>query len=203
MSDNFPIRGKAYSSNGDKPYLVGRKRYNGYNVEKRYELISENGLFFANDILAGHAATSTFHHYKKGHLPLTEEEAATVEEDIQVYIESDMGGLDNPDFLKECGKLLMVVNKRKEKIEEFKNRLAKMDYKQVKWAQGKLSELDYKKYLSECETWRACINESEVKLTEEKKKLKEARERFGINDTNRREQFLATHRNQMRRIKER
>ena len=214
LSDKFPIKGGAFDTVGvrtkeemesgnDYPSLVGRGRYNAMKIEKRYELLSENGLYFANGILVGHKPATTYHHYLNGNAPLNEEEIAAITEDIKVYQDAQLEGLNNPEFLKEAGLLFRNVNKHKEYIEKNKRHLADLDYKQVKRNQGKLSDKDYASYLAECDEYRAKINEDEKFVADNSIILDELRAKHGIVKANHKQNFLDAHHRQMERIRNR
>lgn len=214
LSGNFPIKGGAFDTIGvrtkeemesgnDYPSLVGRGRYNAMKVEERYELLSENGLYFANDILVGHKPATTYQHYLNGNAPLNEEEIAAITEDIKVYQDAQLDGLNNPEFLKEAGILFRNVNKHKEYIEKNKKHLADLDYKQVKRNQGKLSDKDYADYLAECDEYRAKINEDEKFVADNSVALDKLRAKHGIVKANHKQNFLDAHHRQMERIRNR
>lgn len=199
----YPVKGKVYTSSGDTPLLVGRGTYNAMQVEERYDLLSENGLYFANDILVGHMIDTTYRHYLKGAVPLNEEEIADITADIELYKNYKAEGLNNPEFLIEAGKVLVEANKRRERIEKNKKRLADLDYKQVKRNQGKLSDEEYERYLSTCELYRAEINSDEAALIEEDELLNMYRQKHNIRTLKFKDEFLATYHKQMERIRTR
>ena len=58
----------------------------------------------------------------------------------------------------------MTENEIKLKIIVLKNRLARTDYKALKYAEGELSAEEYANTLAERRAWRAEINELQAEL---------------------------------------
>ena len=200
MSYNYPIGGQVQAPDGTTPLLVGCGTYDAIATEKRYELLSENGLYFANDILVGHKVTTTYHHYKRGLVPLTDDEVAEIIDDMKLYQDYRLDGLTNAEFLKDAGQLYAKVNTKQERIKKNKQRLADLDYKQVKRNQGKLSDEEYEIYLRDCDRYRQAINDDEDAIAADSIILNAFKEKHGVHSPSFKKSFREIYSKQMHRI---
>lgn len=58
----------------------------------------------------------------------------------------------------------MTYREKVERLLELKNKLAKTDYKAIKYAEGELSAEEYAETLEQRRAWRAEINELQAEL---------------------------------------
>jgi hypothetical protein len=157
--------------------------YTDEEYTPKYTLMSENSLYFANGVLCGHIPNFKWRVYQAGLLPqATEEDVAAFKAGSSAYEEEKNRVISNIDYNLEVAPYEQKLATFKRNIALYKEKLAGVDYKNIKYSQGQLTEEEYQEYLAYCTKKRAQINETEALCEECKAKIKEIQEKHHIAD---------------------
>lgn len=116
------------------------------SATRRYTMLTENNLYFANGILCGHHAKAKYKFFTKGLLEATLEEAVQYRVTAALYDELDKA-FTNEEYLKQAAPLREQLLKAKSDIRAHRHEISKLDRDikkrgRAKIAKKELTELD-------------------------------------------------------------
>lgn len=168
---------------------------------KKYNILTDNNLYFANGILCGHAAHLKMAYYNKGRMALaTEEDITRYQSEADIY-NTCLSWEANPEYLVASSIIKARYNKANQTIATNKKNLASLDYKTIKRLQGKLSDEEWNETILDCENCREIINQCEAEKITLNNELKAVRENLGIIHSSSTECFKACYDMDMEYIK--
>lgn len=129
-------------------------------AKKRYNLISSNNLYFANDILLGHKPfrKNQFISRKKIQIPLDIKEVW--DQDVQDYDAFNLATVSS-NFNEEIKEINTIRIEKQRLIQKNKKLLNDSDYKNQKRVEGLIEDAEWEEYKKQRASWRKEINDNE------------------------------------------
>lgn len=149
--------------------------------EKRYRITCETSLYFVNGILTGSAPQEMYGFTQDGTIPNADEETIACLRTIRdMYDENLNGWKNNIDFVIESAPIYEARGVAVEKRKAAKEALAALDFKTVKYQQGKITEEEWVAVCEKCEELRKEVNAQGLECWKLNKALGKLKEKHGI-----------------------
>jgi hypothetical protein len=169
----------------DCALIIVRQNVESEYVE-RYTLLTENCTYFVNNILSGHHARDLYRFYSMGitsfNENITEDEVAFFKQVGDIYTKSPRIVIDNRSYLREIAPYAAKMRKSEAFMSDTRNKLSQLDYKTIKYQQGKLSYEEFEKCCADCEKYRDEFGAEESARQENLNKIREIRAKYGIDN---------------------
>lgn len=187
-SSKWNIGDKGLGLDGVDRVLVKRFPQHDSTEARSFNLLTENGMYFANGILVGHVSNDKWLAYQ--HTPayfpnITEEEIEFFRATGELFDNSSRREVDTREYLAEAAPVFGYINIAKKKINDYKANLAKNDYKTIKYIQGDLSEEEFHVHAAEAKALRTKIEEQEAIVVLYNSQLNDLREKYNITEETR------------------
>lgn len=149
--------------------------------EKRYRITCETSLYFVNGILTGSAPQEMYGFTQDGTIPNADEKTIACLRTIRdMYDENLNGWKNNIDFVIESAPIYEARGVAVEKRKAAKEALAALDFKTVKYQQGKITEEEWVAVCEKCEELRKEVNAQGLECWKLNKALGKLKEKYGI-----------------------
>lgn len=143
----------------------------------RYNLLTLNNLYFANDILLGNRPTNKLHYFLDRGIELPENIKNHWQLDVDDYnIYNNV--LRNNEYYQEIKKPLNNFSKARDLIKSYKTKLNETDYKSQKRLENLIGDEEWNENTKRRNEWRAKINEQEIVHDENFEKIKAIRKKY-------------------------
>lgn len=124
----------------------------------RYNILTSNNLYFANEILCGDSPFRKYSYYAKHDIELPDSVENIFKADSDAYNEWN-GLLNNPDYLHESADARTRRVNAHEKELKARAELESLDYQTIKMAEGVVTQEEIADTLARKEELRAIVNE--------------------------------------------
>lgn len=180
-SGSWKIGDNATTLNGEFVPLDTIKDVTYDTAKKHYTLISENGIYFANDIMCSHTPSRTLARYKEGHFKfdMTAEDVERMQQ-LEETLYKNLAWSKDSRFKEASKEIYARREPAKLKIVEFKQKLAARDYKTIKYLQNDLPEAEWQENIEICKNLRAEVNNQEAIVADTLKELRDLKESLGF-----------------------
>ena len=143
----------------------------------RYNLLTLNNLYFANDILLGNRPTNKLHYFLDRGIELPENIQAHWQLDVDDYnVYNEV--LRNNNYYTEIKEPMSKFSKARDLIKSYKNKLNETDYKSQKRLENLIGDEEWNENTKRRNEWRAKINEQEIVHDENFEKIKAIRKKY-------------------------
>lgn len=194
---------RGISSTGIETEFCGKETREDPTYHNRYVLLSENNLYFANNILCGHLPTAKLRYHIQNYIKTaTEEEIDLYRKEVEIY-DTFKNWRTEPVYLSRTMKIRSKYRQANEVIVKNKKQLAGLDYKTIKRLQGELSDEEWQEVVSFCINCRNIINAKEEEKVQLMDQISQIRTELGIVHNSAKDCFKACYDLDMQYIKSR
>ena len=159
---NITMNDKPVDISGVETQLITSRELLFHGEKKRrYNVITSNNLYFANDILLGSKPFSRMQYVLDYGLDVPEEIRAVWQKDTDDYNKYS-NFLNNPEYHAEISEAYCNLENALHRIEVNKKRLFDSDYKVQKFTEGLLSLAEWSEAKTKRAAWRKAVNDNEV-----------------------------------------
>lgn len=183
LASKWKLGDKSIASNGAlATFYYAPKNLPAAIERRKFSVLCETGLYFANDILCGHLLSQPLNVNQRTHgaLHLTEEDKAVLLEYATAREQEHLVELQYPEYMKESLPYRQKKEMAEQKIKDYKKKLAGRDYKTIKAMQGKLTDAEITENITACEDLRSKINKKEIAIQDTEANIKELQAKYNI-----------------------
>ena len=176
--EDMKLGEKVYDSQKEKVSLMTIKEtiISGPKTA-RYNLLTLNNLYFANDILLGNRPTNKLHYFLDRGIELPENIKNHWQLDVDDYnVYNEV--LRNNNYYAEIKEPMSKFSKARDLIKSCKNKLNETDYKSQKRLENLIGDEEWNENTKQRNEWRAKINEQEIVHDENFEKIKAIRKKY-------------------------